>query len=193
MNNQYIDNESNMTDKEMNNNTIVNPEIKLDDQLTIRLVKPEEATELFNLMDANRDYLGQWLPFIESTTIPQDSLQFINETIENFKNGSSYGFGIILDEKLIGHASLMHIKDDHEPEIGYWISKDHSGKGIATRLTEFLTNLGFDELGLKKIIITANKENIGSNRIAEKLGYTIERTKPGEMGGIDNIWVKTNR
>jgi len=190
MNNQNPNSDPSSLINEKVNNTIVSPEIKLDDQLSLHLVKPEEAPDIFNLIDTNREYLGQWLPFIESTKSPQDSLGFINETIKNFEDGSAYGFGVVLDDKLIGHTSLMHINDAHDPEIGYWISKDYSGRGIATRLTEFLTNLGLNELGLNKIIITANKENIGSNRIAEKLGYTIERTKPGEMGGIDNVWSK---
>lgn len=129
------------------------------------------------------------MPFPAFTNTAQDSADFIASTAQKRIDGSEYGFGIILNDELVGHTSLMHINDDQDPEIGYWIASGASGKGIVTQTTNALTNYGFNELGLKKIIIKADPKNTGSNRIAEKLGYRMDRTEHDDRIGLSNVWV----
>ena len=37
-----------------------------------------DAEAIFSIIDSERDYLGKWLPFVESTTCVNDSLEFIH-------------------------------------------------------------------------------------------------------------------
>lgn len=164
-------------------------EMQIDGQLTLRQVRPDEANKLFEIIDKDREYLGKWLPFPAFTNTAQDSTDFINDTIQKKIGGSTYGFGIVLNGELVGHTSLMHTNDGQDPEIGYWIASKASGKGIVTRTTSALTNFGFNELGFKKIIIKVDTKNIGSNRVAEKLGYKLDRTEHDDRIGLVNIWV----
>ena len=169
-------------------NNLPYPEIIIDEHLTLRQVRPDEAEKLFQIIDNDREYLGKWLPFPPFTNTVQDSLNFINGTIQKRIDGSTYGFGIVLDDELIGHTSLMHVNDDQDPEIGYWIASSASGKGITTRAAQALTDFGFNELKMPKIIIKADVNNIGSNRVAEKIGYTLVRTENDNRIGLANIW-----
>jgi len=171
------------------NNPLQYAEIQIDGQLSLRQVKSDEAGKLFDIINTDREYLGKWLPFPAFTNTVQDSADFINSTIKKRINGSEYGFGIILNGELIGHTSLMHTNDDKDPEIGYWIASKESGRGIVTRTASALTNFGLNELGLEKIIIKADTKNIGSNRVAEKLGYKLDRTEHDDRIGLANIWV----
>lgn len=170
-------------------NLLPHAEILIDDQLSLRQVRLDEANRFFDIINNDREYLAKWLPFPAFTNTAQDSADFIASTAQKRIDGSEYGFGIILNDELVGHTSLMHINDDQDPEIGYWIASGASGKGIVTQTTNALTNYGFNELGLKKIIIKADPKNTGSNRIAEKLGYRMDRTEHDDRIGLSNVWV----
>lgn len=163
-------------------------EIRVDDQLTLRQLQLTEASRLFELVDKDREYLREWLPWVDSTLSPSDSEIFIAETIQKRKEGKEFGYAIVVDGEPVGHISLMHTKDEHDPEIGYWIASSLSGKGITTRAGQALTNFGFNTLGLKKIIIKADPNNNGSNKIAEKLGYKLIGQEQDDRMGLANVW-----
>jgi len=163
-------------------------EIKVDDQLTLRQLRLDESAQLYKLIDDDRDYLKKWLPWVDSTQSPEDSEKFISETLEKRNNGTEFGYAIVVDGELVGHISLMHVKDDIDPEIGYWIASKMSGRGITTKAGQALTNFGFNNLGLRKIVIKADPNNIGSNRIAEKLGYKLTGQEQDDRIGLSNVW-----
>jgi len=163
-------------------------EIKVDNQITLRQLMLDEADQLYRLVDNNREYLKEWLPWVEGTQSSEDSKKFISETLEKREDGNEYGYGIFVDGKLEGHTSLMHIRDGGEPEIGYWIDETMSGQGISTKAGRALTEFGFNTLGLGKIIIKADPKNIGSNKIAEKLGYKLIHQEHDDRIGNANVY-----
>lgn len=163
-------------------------ELHIDDRLSLRQLRLDEAETVFSVVDRNRAYLSQWLPWVEATKSPRDSEEFINEMISKRATASEYGYGIFVNGKFAGHTSLMHTADDQQPEIGYWVASEVAGQGVATKAAKALTDFGFEKLGLGKIVIKADPKNIASNKVAEKLGY-----KPGRqehIGGIGlaNVW-----
>ena len=162
--------------------------INVDDHITLRQLKLNEADELFNLVDGNRHYLAEWLPWVDDTKSPADSEAFISSTLQKRQNGSEYGYGIIVDGKTVGHTSLMHVNDGIDPEIGYWISSDMSGQGITTKVADALTKFGFNNLSLNKIVIKADPKNTASNKVAEKLGYSLISQETDPRIGLANVW-----
>lgn len=165
--------------------------ILVGDALRLRQLRLDEAEYLFSLVDANREYLRKWLPWVDKTLSLQDSKKFIEETIIHRQDRSEYGYAIVLGGSPIGHMSLMHLSSGEEPEIGYWISRDASGKGITTEAADALTRFGFETLKLPKIVIKADQQNIASNKVAEKLGYKVERTEPSKYTNhAANVWTK---
>ncbi len=165
-------------------------EIPVNEHVSLRQLRPTDADELFAVTDANRDYLGQWLPWVENTKSPADSRAFIEQTLQDRQTGAEYGYGIMVDGKLAGHTTLMHVTDDRDPEIGYWIAKDAAGGGRTTAAAAALTEFGLQTLGLPKVIIRADSNNAGSNRVAEKLGYQKETEIPEEDSTVTNVWAK---
>lgn len=71
----------------------------------------------------------------------------------------------------------MHIKDQKEPEIGYWLDRQYTRQGIMTKAVIALTQFGLETLKLPKIIIMAHPDNIASNKVAEKCGYKLDGQK----------------
>ncbi len=57
-------------------------------------------------------------------------------------------------------------------EIGYWIGRDHWGKGYATESVRRMLRFAFDELGLDRVWGAVLIDNPGSCRVLEKVGFT---------------------
>jgi RimJ/RimL family protein N-acetyltransferase len=60
-------------------------------------------------------------------------------------------------------------------EIGYWVKAGARARGVATRALELVARFAFDELGAARVQLTTDPDNIGSQRVAEKAGFTRER------------------
>lgn len=174
--------------KEIINLVLPYTEIEVEPGLRLKQLEISQAERVFNITDQNRDYLGKWLPFPAKTNEVSDTKSFIELMLKERASNQQYGYGIELEGEVVGHISLMHLKDDREPEIGYWIASEASGKGIVTKAVNTLTDFGFNSLGLPKIIIRVHPDNVGSNRIAEKAGYKLVGQINDETEGPFNVW-----
>ncbi|MBD3162390.1 MAG: GNAT family N-acetyltransferase [Candidatus Eisenbacteria bacterium] len=68
-----------------------------------------------------------------------------------------------------------------DPEVSYWIGKEHWGKGIATRaLAAFL-----DLVATRPLFARAAKDNAASIRVLEKCGFVREREERGFANARD--------
>jgi RimJ/RimL family protein N-acetyltransferase len=73
---------------------------------------------------------------------------------------------IVAGESLVGY--VVSWRESGRWLLGYWIAKDHWGKGIATRaLTRFL-----DELEPRPLYAYVAGHNVASLRVLEKCGFT---------------------
>lgn len=172
---------------EQSNQAMPHETIVVEDGISLKQLRLEDSQELFEVIDKNRDYLAKWLPWPQYNKVTSDSEAFISNNLEKRRTGAEYGYGILIEGKICGHTSLMHLNDDKTPEIGYWISEDVSGQGITSRVARTLTDFGLGELGLEEIVIRADSNNIGSNRVAEKIGYSLVSQEP-EENRIINTW-----
>ena len=64
--------------------------------------------------------------------------------------------------------------ENKKTTIGYWLDKEHQGKGVMTRSVKILINFAFTELGLNRIQINCAPENTKSSSIPKRLGFTKE-------------------
>jgi len=61
-------------------------------------------------------------------------------------------------------------------EIAYVISPSARGRGIASAAVELLSEWAFRRLGVKRLQLSIHPDNVASQRVAEKAGYTCEGT-----------------
>lgn len=94
--------------------------------------------------------------------------------------GTDYQFGIFYDGVYIGNAGLHNADSEKEPEVGYWVSQEMGGRGIATRATRALLDLAFVTLDLPTVRIRADVRNVPSNKVIRKCGFTFIETTPHE-------------
>jgi len=58
--------------------------------------------------------------------------------------------------------------------IGYWCVREARGRGVVGRALRLVCAYGFDELGLARLELIADPDNIASQRVAEKAGFRRE-------------------
>jgi RimJ/RimL family protein N-acetyltransferase len=91
--------------------------------------------------------------------------------------GQSLTLGIEVAQtgQLAGDVLLFwRSRRDASGEIGYVLNPDLGGHGYATEAARALLRLGFEELGLHRIIVRVDERNEPSARLARRLGMRQE-------------------
>ena len=158
-----------------------NPELvnyKLD--RSIELIHPNVniADSFFNLIDNNRDYLSEYLPWVETTKQVSDLIVFLKESRLFNMGGQRLNFFINFQNQPAGSIGFVNLDRNKKylGEIGYWLREDFQGQGIITDCCRFLIDHGFNKLELNRIEIKVMTNNLKSRAIPERLGFTHEGT-----------------
>ena len=91
---------------------------------------------------------------------------------ENIPSG--YGITLKGTDKVIGSIDFPHRHGDKTLEIGYLLHPDYWGQGIVPEAGRATLKVGFELLGLDKIIRVCYDYNKQSQAVARKLGFTLE-------------------
>jgi RimJ/RimL family protein N-acetyltransferase len=86
--------------------------------------------------------------------------------------------------KFIGRCGLLPwtIEGQREVEVAYTINREYWGQGLATEAARGILDYGFTKLNLSRLICLIDPENIASQRVAEKIGLTLEKKVAGVEG-----------
>lgn len=76
--------------------------------------------------------------------------------------------------KVIGEIVLYDFRLGQQADIGYRINKDYWGNGFAPEAGQAVIKLAFEHLDLTRIQLRCFANNLGSVRVAQKLGFTQE-------------------
>jgi RimJ/RimL family protein N-acetyltransferase len=74
--------------------------------------------------------------------------------------------------------------DDGRGSVGYWVLEDGRGKGRATRAVRLMASGALPEMRLGRLQLHTDPENVASQRVAERAGFTSRR----EMSGSAPSW-----
>ncbi|MGE7092079.1 GNAT family N-acetyltransferase [Lysinibacillus sp. NPDC048646] len=152
-------------------------QITIDQELSLRTVAVEDAQAVFALTDTSREYLREWLPWLDFTKEVADSMAYIESCIAGYEAKSSLSLVIIFRNQIVGIAGFNAINPSNKiAAIGYWLSKDAQGHGIMTKTVQALMLYAFEELQLNKVEIRAAAGNVKSRAIPERLNFTTEGT-----------------
>lgn len=155
--------------------------IDLGDGVRLRRLAIGDAEAVFRVVDANRERLAEWMPWVDGTRGVDDQRAWIERVTGDPTQHE--GNGIFVGGRYVGGAGLSVGPFAISGEIGYWIDAAHEGRGLVTRAVRALIDLGFGEVGLHRIAIRAGVDNGRSRAIPERLGFTQEGVLRGDGKG----------
>lgn len=143
-----------------------------------------------------RRYIEEDLPFLRQLVEDPDVMRYIGDgqrkdeqyarslymrMHEQYRNFDDYGLHMLIHRETgerIGHAGIVAqvIDDCFEIEVGYWIHPRYWQQGYAYEAAAALTHYATEECGIERLVSMMMKGNIASMRIAEKNGFTHEKT-----------------
>ena len=156
--------------------------IIITERLILRKVKASDAEPMFSnwASDPEVTKYVTWLPHENIET----SKMLIEYWLKEEDNPKTIRYMITTKEsdEPIGMIDVVDYIDG-SPEIGYSLSRKQWNKGYMSEackaFVQYLLNIGFD-----KVVIEANIENIASNRVIEKCGFTFVRKEYKEHCSI---------
>jgi ribosomal-protein-serine acetyltransferase len=150
-------------------------EYPIDHEITLKLLDLNDAPTLFQLTERDREYLREWLPWVDGTTKQEDSEAFIHSCLKAFKEKEEIHLGIFWKDELAGVFGLHGIDwSNRSTQFGYWLGAAFQGNGIMTRVVKAMIQYAFDELQLNRVEIRAAVGNKKSRAIPERLGFSKE-------------------
>lgn len=148
---------------------------RLDADTELVLLDESMANDLFALTDRNRAYLREWLPWIDATKTVDDTKSFIRASMEQYGRGDGFNAAIRHKGAVAGCIGYHKVdRANRATSLGYWVSADLQGRGLATAATRALVDHAIRGLGLNRVEIRCGTGNAKSRRVPEKLGFTLE-------------------
>lgn len=147
----------------------------LTPELSLALLEPRHAESLFRAVDENRAHLRQWLPWLDLTESPADTLAFIHRTRQQLAENNGFQTALVYGGEIVGMVGHHGIEWSHRStSLGYWLAEGAQGRGLMTAACRAYIDHAFGELGLNRVEIRAAVENRKSRAVAERLGFTQE-------------------
>ncbi len=145
-------------------------------RVALSFLEKSDAEELLYLVNASRNSLEKWLPWVENFHTLQDALSSIDayDMQQKMGNGGAFGIRRLEDGALAGEFILQWIDPRNRvASFGYFLGSEFEGKGLAfeagTLVLEFLKTAG-----IHRVEISAAVENARSNSLAKRLGFRKE-------------------
>ena len=140
--------------------------------LELRLLQASDAPALFALVDANRQTLRTWLPWVDATTKLAHSQKFIAEALRDREKTRAYAAGIYSSGQLVG--VIWHNRIDWANRVtfpAYWLIPTAEGRGIMTAACQAVIAHAFTQLKIDRVIVAVATENHRAAALVKRLGF----------------------
>ncbi|AWB46357.1 RimJ/RimL family protein N-acetyltransferase [Paenibacillus sp. CAA11] len=150
-----------------------------DVQIELRPLREEDAEQLLDLRVRNRAFLQPYEPIRpEGYLTLEEQRKQIGHSHEAARSGLGQVFGIFIRraDLLIGRIELSGIARGpfQNANLGYFMDKDHNGKGYMSLAVRGCVGFAFEQLGLHRIQAAVMPHNLPSRRVLGKAGFREE-------------------
>jgi len=143
--------------------------------LTVRAITLEDAGPLLAFELANRAWFERSVQAREAAFYTAEGIvEHIRQYLHALRRREMFP-GLLFDAEgvLVGRANLRNIDIVRKQgEIGYRIGEAHCGRGYASESVRLLKGVARDAWRLKLLEAFVTTENLASQRVMEKSGFT---------------------
>jgi RimJ/RimL family protein N-acetyltransferase len=134
-------------------------------------LRPWRETDADAVYEACQDpEIQYWIPFIPRPYTREDALAFVRGDVDAI---GQHQFAVVEGDRVVGSIGL-NVNRQRTGHIGYWCAADARGRGVTSRALRLLSRYGFETLGLQRLELMTDPDNIASQRVAEKVGFRRE-------------------
>jgi RimJ/RimL family protein N-acetyltransferase len=133
-----------------------------DGQLVIEAWDENDAPAVYAACQDRE--IQRWIPVLPRPYTLDHAREFVN---------AAKGFAIRENGVLVGSIELSVIAHN-TASVGYWCAPQARGRGIMTRALRRVCRYALHDLAVDRIEMTADRDNIASQRVAEKAGFQRE-------------------
>lgn len=132
--------------------------------------------ELFRLIDSSRDFLREYLFWVDDTKSLEDVVKVTDIFSKNWDDKNSFEY-VFLDKesgKAVGAGGIHTVSYmNRAAEYGYYLDRTQKGKGYITEAVQLLEKELF-ECGIHRLVIECDENNRASAAVAERCGFKFE-------------------
>jgi len=144
-----------------------------DGIIGIRRYQTGDVADLFAAARESIVELSSWMQWCGPNYSLEESTAWVMSRESEWNQGEHYSF-VIFDaatKQFLGSIGLNFINRVHHfANLGYWVRKSATKRGVATRAVRLAAQFAFTEAGLSRIEIVVALTYIPSQRVAEKAG-----------------------
>jgi ribosomal-protein-alanine N-acetyltransferase len=133
----------------------------------IRRLQPADAGDLAALLAANRAFLAPFEPNREE--------RFFTESgqAERIREHGNL-FAILDGDAIAGTIAISNVVYGAlcSANVGYWVDQARNGRGLASAAVAAVVETAFGELGLHRVEAGTLVDNLASQRVLERNGFT---------------------
>ena len=149
----------------------------LTETLCIRPFHMSDAPAFAEAVFESLPNLGIWMPWCHEDYAIEDAQAWFVTCADSLQAETAYDFGIfsVDGQVLYGGISINVINREHNfANVGYWVRRSQQRRGVASSAVRRIAAYGFGDLGLTRLEILAEPDNLASCRVAEKSGAKFE-------------------
>lgn len=163
--------------------------IEVNERVCLEQIRPEDAPEMFQIIENQREYLKKWLPFVDETLELSDSESFIASIYADIPEKQELVFAIRIEGAFSGLIGFKCTDMENlKTEIGYWLSESFQKQGIMTACVKAVISYAFETMHLNRIQIRCAIGNTPSRNIPLRLGFQLEGIERDGERTIDGAY-----
>jgi RimJ/RimL family protein N-acetyltransferase len=148
-----------------------------DGVVTLRPWASEDVDALVACLDGEHEIV-RWLDAIPQPYREAEANSWIEQASAGWRDETSAQFAVTdaTSGELVGSVGVGWVgeREERVGEVGYWTRRDQRGRGLATRAVGLVSRWAVRELGCERLQLRADTDNVPSQRVAEKAGFTRE-------------------
>ena len=90
--------------------------LKINEETQLKYLSLNDAHELFNLIEKNRNYLRQWLPWLDHNKTLEDSTSYIQKSILGYQAKDELSLAIIYNKNIVGTKNKQIVEEYYSIE-----------------------------------------------------------------------------
>ena len=143
--------------------------------IAVRLITEADTVELTHLLCRNAEFLAPWEPRRSDEHWTESrQRQLIMDALARHDAGIAVPLVITVEGVIVGQVNVSNIVGGvfQSAHLGYWVTQDRNGRGVASRAVAATINLAFEEYGLHRLEAATLLHNSRSQRVLRRNGFT---------------------